>query len=61
MYKKYCELREARGVNDSTVANATGINKTTFADWTSGRSEPKLKKLAAIAKYFGVTVDYFVD
>ena len=61
MYEIYCKLRDSLGLKDADVAKATGIRQPTFSDWKSGRSEPKLKKLAAIAKYFGVTVDYFVD
>lgn len=60
MYAKYLKLRDAKGVSDYKVANDTGITKSTFADWKSGRSEPKLEKLAKIAEYFDVTVDYFI-
>lgn len=60
MYQKYCELRDKAGVNDATVANATGITRSTFTDWKHGRSTPKIEKLKKIADYFGVTVDYFL-
>ena len=59
MYAKYCSLRDAKGVKDADVAKGTGINKSTFADWKSGRSVPKYEKLAKIAAYFGVPVSYF--
>ena len=61
MYAKYLKLRDAKGLSDYKVANDTGITKSTFADWKSGRSEPKLEKLAKIAEYFEVTVDYFIN
>lgn len=60
MYEKYLELRDSKGLTDYKVAIDTGITKSTFTDWKTGRSEPKLEKLAKIAEYFGVTVDYFV-
>lgn len=60
MYNKYVELRDKKNVTDYAVAEATGINKSTFTDWKTGRSEPKIGKLAKIAAYFGVPVDYFV-
>ena len=60
MYEKYLKLRDAKGLSDYKVAHDTGITKSTFADWKSGRSEPKLEKLAKIAEYFEVTVDYFI-
>lgn len=61
MYKKYVELRDSNGLTDYKVALDTGITKSTFTDWKKGRSKPKLEKLAKIAEYFGVTVDYFKE
>lgn len=60
MYERYCELRDGRGLRDAAVANATGIPKSTFSDWKSGRSVPKIEKLQRIADFFGVTVDYLM-
>lgn len=60
MYERYCELRDAKGVKDATVAKETGIGKSTFSDWKSGRSVPKKDKLIKIADYFHVPVDYFL-
>ena len=61
MYKKYVELRDAKGVTDYKVSKATGITKSTFTDWKTGRSKPKVDKLNLLAKYFGVTVEYFLN
>ena len=61
MYQKYVELRDQKGVTDYRVACETGITKSTFTDWKSGRSEPKLDKLQKIADYFGVGIDYFIE
>lgn len=58
MYEFYCKLREEKGVKDSDVARETGITKSTFSDWKSGRSNPKSDKLQKIADYFGVSVEY---
>lgn len=60
MYEIYCKLRDLRGVKDADVVRATGITKSTFSDWKSGRSEPKRDKLQKIADYFNVTVDYLM-
>lgn len=60
MYAKYAELRDAKGVTDAKVAEATGILKSTFSDWKSGRSAPKIDKLALIADFFGVPLEVFV-
>ncbi|MBE5867945.1 MAG: helix-turn-helix transcriptional regulator [Lachnospiraceae bacterium] len=60
MYEIYCKLRDSKGVKDSDVVRATGITKSTFSDWKSGRSNPKNDKLQKIADYFGVSVDYLM-
>ena len=60
MYEKYKKLRDKKGVTDYRVSVETGINKSTFSDWASGRSSPKIEKLQKIADYFGVGIEYFV-
>lgn len=57
MYKNYEALRDAKGVTDYAVAKATGITKSTFTDWKSGRSKPKIEKLTKIAAYFDVPLN----
>lgn len=61
MYKKYVGLRDAKGVTDYKVSIDTGITKSTFTDWKTGRSKPKFDKLLILAKYFGVPVEYFAE
>ena len=53
MYEKYVVLRDEKGVTDYGVAMATGVTKSTFTDWKSGRSNPKIDKLKKIADFFG--------
>lgn len=60
-YEKYCKLRDAKNMKDSNVAALTGIGKSTFSDWKSGRSEPKNDKLQKIADCLEVSVNYFTD
>ena len=60
MYEIYCKLRDSRGLKDSDVVKATGITKSTFSDWKSGRSNPKNDKLQKIANYFDVSIDYLM-
>ena len=61
MYEKYVELRDNKGVTDYRVSVDTGITKSTFADWKSGRSNPKMEKLSILADYFGVSIEYFLE
>ena len=61
MYKRYVELREKKKVTDYRVSVDTGIAKSTFSDWKSGRSKPKVDKLKILADYFGVSIEYFIE
>ena len=60
MYEIYCKIRDERGLKDSDVSKGTGITKSTFSDWKSGRSNPKKDKLLKIASFLGVSVDYLM-
>lgn len=60
MYEIYCKIRDLRGFKDSDVAKGTGITKSTFSDWKSGRSNPKREKLLKIASFLNVSVDYLM-
>jgi len=61
MYQKYVLLRNKGKASDYRVSKDTGITKSTFADWKSGRSTPKLDKLQKLADYFGVPITYFLE
>lgn len=60
MYEIYCKLRDDQGLKDADVVKATGITKSTFSDWKSGRSKLKQDKLQKIADFLGVSVDYLM-
>lgn len=61
MYGKYVKLRDQKEVTDYRVSEDTGITKSTFSDWKSGRSKPKIDKLKILADYFGVSIEYFLE
>lgn len=61
MYERYVKLRNQKGVSDYRVAKDTGIPKSTFSDWKSGRSKPKIAKLKILAGYFDVAVDELIS
>lgn len=61
MYSKFEKLLSASRKTSYQVAKDTGISNTTFSDWKRGKSKPKFDKLLAIAKYFNVPVEYFVE
>lgn len=61
MYERYVALRDSKNITDYKVALDTGITRSTFTDWKSGRSEPKIDKLKRLADYFGVPLEYFLE
>lgn len=61
MYGNYAKIRDQKGVTDYRVSVETGIPKSTFSEWKSGRSKPKAEKLKILADYFGVSIEYFLE
>ena len=59
LYSKFAYLCKINKVKPYEVSKATGISTSTFSDWKSGRSKPKIEKLIKIADYFGVDVMAF--
>ena len=57
MYEKYCKIRDSKNLTDYRVSKDTGITKSTFTEWKTGRSKPKVDKLKILAEYFGVKVE----
>lgn len=60
MYCKIDELMKERGVTPYKVSKETGIHQASFSDWKHGRCNPKLDKLKILARYFNVSIDYFM-
>lgn len=60
MYKRIEELMNEKGITAYRLCKETGISNTSLHDWKCGRSKPKLDKLIILAKYFNVSIDYFI-
>lgn len=60
MYTKYAVVRDLKNMTDYAVAQAAGIPASTFSDWKSGRSKPKLEKLTKIAKVLGCSIEALI-
>lgn len=61
MYEKYESLLLKNNKTSYRVSKDTGIPASTFSDWKSGKSKPKIDKLKILADYFNVPVDYFIE
>lgn len=60
MWEIFEKLRTEKGVSLYQIGQATGLNPSIFSNWKAGRYSPKADKLAKIAEYFGVTVEYLM-
>ncbi|MBD5102009.1 MAG: LexA family transcriptional regulator [Subdoligranulum sp.] len=54
------DLRHLKGVSMREVAKSLGIPYTTYVNYEKQTREPNSEMLIALAKYFGVTVDYLI-
>lgn len=57
-YENFEALCKAKNVKPANISKETGISKATFSAWKSGEYTPKIDKLAKIAEYFDVSIDY---
>ena len=51
-------LRQEKGMGQIALAKELDVGKSIISLWEIGQCEPTLSKLVAIARYFGVSVDY---
>jgi transcriptional regulator with XRE-family HTH domain len=60
MYSIFEELCSKRGIKPYQVCKATGLSTSSISNWKAGRYSPKADKLAKIADFFGVSVEYLM-
>ena len=61
MYEKFQRLLEERNITAYKVSKETGIATATLTEWKNGTYVPKVDKIMALAKYFDVPLEYFLD
>ena len=54
------ELRDIKGVSQQIVANLIGLDRSTYAYYESGKTEPSLRTLIILADFYDVTLDYLI-
>ncbi len=52
------ELRTERGLGQVQLAKELDVGKSVISLWELGKCEPTLSKLIAMARFFGVSIDY---
>ena len=64
MNEKFSEnlkrVRQDARMTQAEVAKIVGVAKNTYCNWELGTREPNILKIKALAKLFGVSVDYLV-
>ncbi len=60
-FERLKALCEAHGITPTQLGRKLGIDPSTFTHWKKGMYLPKYEKLAKIAEYFNVTVDFILE
>lgn len=61
-FAKYlCDLRRKNGITQRQLGHFIGFSDKVISKWETGRSEPELSGLAALAVFFGVSIDDLVN
>ena len=60
-YATFEKLLKERKVRAADVARETKVPVSTLSDWKAGRYQPKIDKIIAIARYFDVPIDWFIN
>jgi len=55
------ELRERKKLYQKDVSAALGIDRTTYAKYETGDTEPSFEILKRIARFYDVSIDYLLD
>jgi transcriptional regulator with XRE-family HTH domain len=53
-------IRKEKGMSQKELADALGVTQGTVSAWESGRWDPTVENLRAVAKVLGVTVDELI-
>lgn len=59
-FDKISRLIEQNGITQADLARATGISTGLISQWKKRTQKPSAEKLALVADYFGVSVDYLM-
>ncbi len=54
------ECREAAGLTQKYVALSLGVKGPSVSNWESGKTKPTMENFSALAKLYGVSVDYLL-
>lgn len=59
--EKLRKLRKEKGVNQTEVATKTGIDRTSYSKYETGRVLPPISAIIKLADYYNVSIDYLCN
>ncbi|MCM8901294.1 helix-turn-helix transcriptional regulator [Caldicoprobacter algeriensis] len=54
------QLRTERKLSQKDVANAIGVDRTTYTKYETGKSQPDFATMQKLAEFYSVSVDYLL-
>ena len=54
-------LMKQRDIKQTTLADQLRVSQQTISRWVTGRFQPDIDQLIALAQFFDVSVDYLLD
>jgi len=57
---KLKELREEKGLSQTKLGEALGVDQTTISQYERGVREPNIQTIKKICDFFGVSADYLL-
>lgn len=60
MYPRLAELREDHDLSQAEMAKILRVSQATYSRYETGRLDIPSQKLIALARYYGVSVDYLL-
>ncbi len=54
-------LRDLYDLTQNDIAEIIGVNRSTYAYYELGRTEPSLEKIRTLAAFYQVSVDFLLD
>lgn len=54
------ELRKKKVLSQTALSQQLGINRSTYAEWETGRRRPELDSLIKLAGFYGTSTDFLL-
>ena len=59
--QRLSSLRKQKGISQEALAEKLGVSRQAVSKWENGEAMPETTKLPALAKVFGVSIDWLLS